>query len=69
MTSDLSQINSFVLSNMAPQYPKHNRNAWKNWEMYTRSKAEKMQYLLVITGVTGSIKTFVKKIFHNRDVC
>ena len=53
---------------MAPQYPKHNRNAWKNWEMYTRSKAEKMQYLLVITGVTGSIKTFVE-IFHNRDFC
>ena len=62
MTSDMSQINSFVLSNMAPQHPRHNQKAWNNWEEYTRGKAEIKHYLFVITGVTGNKKKFVKTL-------
>ena len=53
MKSRISQINSFILSNMAPQYPRHNRKAWKKWEEYTRKKSKEKQYMFVITGVTG----------------
>ena len=61
MTCDTSQINTFVLSNIVPQYPNHNQIAWKNWEAYTRTKAsEKGSHFYVITGITGSIKKFVK---------
>ena len=69
MTDDTSQINSFILSNMAPQHPNHNRYAWKNWENYTRFKAEKKKYLLVITGVTGDKKLNIKTLVetHNTD--
>ena len=63
MTNEISQINSFVLSNMAPQHPNHNRFAWKNWEAYTRNKANDKQVLIVITGVTGDMGTFVNALY------
>ena len=63
MTSDVSQTNSFILSNMAPQFPDHNRFAWKNWEAYTRKKAEDKKFLLVITGVTGEAGKFVYALY------
>ena len=63
MKSDTSQINSFVLSNIAPQYPRHNQIAWNNWEEYTRRRAEaKKPYFWVVTGITGEIKKFVKTL-------
>ena len=63
MTDDTSQINTFAFSNIAPQYRKHNQVAWKNLEAYTRTKAsEKGPHFYVITGITGSIKKFVKTL-------
>ena len=63
MTSDTSQINSFVLSNMAPQHRKHNRIAWKNWEAYTQKKTMDKKVLFVITGVTGDGEKFVYALY------
>ena len=55
MTNALAKINTFILSNMAPQYEKHN-NAWADWEEYVRTKAELKGVLFVITGVTEGLK-------------
>ena len=51
-------INTYILTNMAPQYSLHNNVAWKKWEEYTREKAmnEVEGPLFVITGVTGDKK-------------
>lgn len=56
MTSPLAKINTFILSNIAPQYKKHNTEVWNNWENYTRNKTMKKGFLFVITGVTGDAK-------------
>ena len=52
--------NTYILSNIAPQYELHNKKAWEKWEEYTRTKAKKIEgFLFVITGVTGD-----KKLVH-----
>lgn len=45
---------SFLLSNIAPQNPGLNRDAWAGLEGATRACAASQAPLLVITGVTGS---------------
>ena len=57
MTFELAKTNTFILSNMAPQFVKHNQ-AWAKWEDYVRKKAEKLKSVLfVITGVTEGLNT------------
>ena len=50
-------MNTFILSNMAPQHKEHNNNPWNDWEGYTREMAKELNgiQLFVITGVTGIV--------------
>lgn len=64
MTGNIAKINTFVLSNIAPQYPTHNSKAWANWEDYTHEKAEKHGVVFVITGVTGGTGKFVPEFVN-----
>lgn len=51
MHSDpLAMRESFYLSNMVPQYTKHNRGFWKSLEIKTRELAIRKGELYVITG-------------------
>ena len=61
MTYKQAKMNTFILSNMAPQYKIHNNGSWNNWENYTRYKAEEKHVLFVITGVTNGRNKFVLK--------
>ena len=70
MTNKIAKTNTFILSNMAPQYVAHNSGPWNNWEKYTRYKAEEKKVLIVITGVTNGLTKFVEKYIktHISDV-
>jgi endonuclease G, mitochondrial len=46
-----SMSQSFFMSNMAPQYPKHNRGIWRGLEVLTRNYVVKQnRNLFIITG-------------------
>ena len=65
MTEIIAKANTFILSNMAPQYEKHNR-AWEKWEKYVQKKAKDLaSVIFVITGVTKhGNKNQIKMYFH-----
>lgn len=44
---------TFVLTNIVPQAPEHNRQAWKNLEDYSRSLLAKGNELYIIAGTWG----------------
>ena len=54
-----STLNTFILSNIAPQYKKHNSPFWDDWEKYARQRAKEEGVLYVITGVTGQLKLVI----------
>lgn len=47
------QKETFLMSNIAPQAPKFNRNLWRDIENFARDKAKEYSYVRVITGVCG----------------
>ena len=49
--SENAQKESFLLSNMVPQLPKHNRNGWKILEKYVREWTKERGELYVVSGV------------------
>jgi endonuclease G len=49
--SEFTQWETFLLSNIVPQLPGHNRQGWKNLEGLVRSYAMDIESLYVITGV------------------
>ncbi len=49
--SDIAQFNTFLFSNMVPQYPKHNRGTWKYLEGYINDLAESLDSIYVVTGI------------------
>lgn len=46
-----AQLNTFLFSNMVPQYPKHNRYFWKYLEAYINDLAESLDSIYIITGI------------------
>ena len=54
-----SSLNTFILSNIAPQYTNHNSHSWNDWEKYARQRAKEEGVLYVITGVTGQLKLVI----------
>ena len=66
MTAKIPKMNTFILSNMAPQYDTHN-SYWEKWETYVQAKAEDLAgVIFVITGVTkhGHIHQIKKYFLH-----
>ena len=58
MVEKIPKMNTFIYSNMAPQYETHNTGPWEN---YTRQRARTEKGdLFVITGVAGEL--LVRKI-------
>ena len=55
MVTDIPKKNTFILSNIAPQYETHNNHPWNDWEKYARQRAKEEGVLFVITGVTGQL--------------
>ena len=54
MTGQIPAINTFILSNVAPQFTTHNSESWAKWEKYAISKALVTNgVVFVITGITG----------------
>jgi endonuclease G, mitochondrial len=49
-----SMMESFLLTNMAPQLPSLNRQGWKHLESYIRDLTNKRGKLYVVTGVIYS---------------
>ena len=59
MRTLISSLNTFILSNIAPQYSLHNNRSWNDWEKYARERAKEEGVLYVITGVTGQLKLVI----------
>ena len=55
MIHTIFRTNTYIMSNMAPQYIDFNGVVWDNWEIYTRKTAIEKKVLFVITGVTGDL--------------
>lgn len=49
--SETAQFNTFLFSNMIPQYPKHNRGTWKYLEGYLNDLAETLDSIYIVTGI------------------
>ena len=51
--SRTAQLNTFIFSNIVPQFPKHNRNTWKYLEHYINEKTKEkgLDSLIIVTGV------------------
>ena len=64
MTNSVHKLNTFILSNMVPQYPIHNNYPWNDWEEYVRQRAREERSLYVITGVAG-----VLLVNHDKSTC
>ena len=59
MTGIIAKYNTYIMSNIAPQFSTHNNEDWKKWEAYTIRKAENVGVVFVITGVTGQLDMLV----------
>ena len=59
MRTQISSLNTFILSNIAPQYSIHNSRSWNDWENYARGRAKDEKVLYVITGVTGKLELVI----------
>jgi len=58
-TDDIKKMSeSFLLSNIAPQYPSINRGVWKKIEEWTRTIAIKYNEVYVITGPIFNTKKY-----------
>ena len=49
--SETAQFNTFLFSNMIPQYPKHNRGTWKYLEGYINDLARTLDSVYIVTGI------------------
>ncbi|NOQ28141.1 MAG: hypothetical protein GQ564_22490 [Bacteroidales bacterium] len=49
--SEIVQLNTFLFSNMIPQYPKHNQRMWRFLEEYVNNLAESIDSIYIITGI------------------
>lgn len=57
-TGDLSNRESFLLSNMSPQLPAFNRGIWKDLESHVRSQAKEKGKVYVVAGPIFSCGNF-----------
>ena len=54
---------TFIMSNIAPQLPSHNRKIWRNLEGYVRKKIQNGEKIVVYTGTDlNDDSGFLKKI-------
>lgn len=53
MPTPVAQAQSFLLSNMMPQNPAHNRGLWARIEAATRAQAARTGTLYVLTGIAA----------------
>ena len=70
--ADIPKKNTFILSNMAPQYSTHNTHPWNHWEQYVREIAKELNgiQLFVITGVAGQEDSTLTLVnLHNLFFC
>ena len=66
MIHRIFKINTYIMSNVAPQYLDFNNGGWGDWEIYTQKKAKEREVLFVITGVTGELnKMYVQNTYNN----
>jgi endonuclease G len=63
---DTTMSESFLMSNMHPQYISDNRGIWKKLEIYTRNLAQTNGYIYVTTGTIYTSKS--EKIGIHKDV-
>ena len=61
MVHKIFKMNTYIMSNIAPQYRAFNSRGWSDLEEYTRKKAKERKVLFVITGVTGELHVPKKK--------
>jgi endonuclease G len=49
--SEIAQINTFLFSNMVPQFPNHNQSTWMYLEGYVNDLAESIDSIYIVTGI------------------
>ena len=46
-----AQLNTYLFSNIVPQFPNHNQSTWKHLEEYINNQAESSDSIYVMTGI------------------